>query len=327
MRIAVLGAGAWGSALTIALSRHHEVVLWGRDEALIDALRGTRENVRYLPGRRLPDPVRVTPVIGEAVRAAELILICTPLAALRETAARLRAGAPAKVPVVWGCKGLDGAGRLAHEIVAAQLGGERPAGVLSGPSFADEVAAGLPTALTLALGDLAAARHLSGALTDQRLRLYAGEDVIGVEVAGALKNVLAIAAGISDGLAFGLNARAALITRGLAEIARLGLALGGRRETFMGLAGMGDVILTCTGDLSRNRRVGLALARGEPLADALAGLGHVAEGVPTAGAVRAAAQRFAIDMPICAAVAAVLFDGLAPVAAVERLLARDPTVE
>lgn len=326
MRIAILGAGAWGSALAIALSRHHEVVLWGRDAALIDELRGTRENLRYLPGQRLPDPVRVTPVIDEALRAAELILICTPLAALRETVARLR-GAAANVPVVWGCKGLDGSGRLAHEIVATELGSERPAGVLSGPSFAAEVAAGLPTALTLACGDLAAARRLSAGLTDRRLRLYAGEDVIGVEVAGALKNVLAIAAGISDGLAFGLNARAALITRGLAEIARLGLALGGRRETFMGLAGMGDVILTCTGDLSRNRRVGLALGRGEPLADALAGLGHVAEGVPTAAAVRALAQRFAIDMPICAAVAAVLFEGLAPGAAVERLLRRDPTVE
>ncbi|GAB4170179.1 MAG: NAD(P)H-dependent glycerol-3-phosphate dehydrogenase [Rhodocyclaceae bacterium] len=327
MRIAILGAGAWGSALAIALARHHEIVLWARDAQLACALGREGENRRYLPGYRFPVQVRVTAAMDEALEAVELLLVATPVAGLRETLAQLR-GRALPAGLIWACKGLDSApGAFAHEIVRDELGDRVPGGVLSGPSFAAEVAAGLPAALTLACADLATARRLAGALTDRRLRLYASDDVIGVELAGALKNVLAIASGISDGLGFGLNARAALVTRGLAEIARLGLALGGRRETFMGLAGMGDVILTCTGDLSRNRRVGLALARGEPLPAVLGALGHVAEGVRTARAACELAQRHAIDMPISLAVASVLFEGLAPGLAVERLLARDAKAE
>jgi len=312
---------------TIALARRHEVILWGRDAALVRVLGQDRENRRYLPGHRFPEGVRLTPEIGEALDAVELLLVATPVAALRESLGRLR-GRAAATSLIWACKGLEaGSGAFPHDIVVAEAGSGAPRAVLSGPSFAVEVAAGLPTAVTLACADLAQARRLAAALTDSRLRLYASDDVLGVEVAGALKNVLAIASGICDGMGFGLNARAALITRGLAEIARLGIALGGRRETFMGLAGMGDVILTCTGDLSRNRQVGLALARGQPLAAVLRELGHVAEGVHTARAAALLARTHAIDMPISQAVAAVLFEGLAPGVAVQRLLAREAKAE
>jgi glycerol-3-phosphate dehydrogenase (NAD(P)+) len=327
MRIAVLGAGAWGTALAIAFTRRHEVTLWARDPALAAALRAKGENVRYLPGAALPAALRIEAGFDAAAGGSELNVIATPLAGLRDTLHRLHAVAPS-TPVVWVCKGLEaGSQRLPHQIVAEELGERLPCGALTGPSFAEEVAQGLPTAVTLASAAPDFAEKTAQALHNARLRVYASHDVVGAEVGGAVKNVMAIAAGISDGMGFCLNARAALITRGLAEITRLGLALGGKRETFMGLAGMGDLILTCTGDLSRNRRVGLALAKGLPLERILMDLGHTAEGVSSAREVAALAQRLGIDMPITHAVNGVLYDGVPASAAVELLLGRDPKLE
>lgn len=327
MRIAVLGAGAWGTALAIALARRHQVRLWARDAAQAAAMRATRINARYLPDAALPETLRVEADFAAAAGGSELNLIATPLAGLRETLRRLRAVAPG-TPLLWVCKGLEaGSQRLPHQIVAEELGEGAACGALTGPSFAEEVARGLPTALTLASTDSGFAEKTAQALHDTRLRVYASHDVVGAEVGGAVKNVMAIAAGIADGMGFGLNARAALITRGLAEITRLGLALGGKRETFMGLAGMGDLILTCTGDLSRNRRVGLALAKGQPLERILRELGHTAEGVSSAREVAALAQRLGIDMPITRAVKGILHDGVPASEAVEQLLGRDPKLE
>jgi glycerol-3-phosphate dehydrogenase (NAD(P)+) len=326
-RIAVFGAGAWGTALAQAFSVAHDVCLWGRDAAHIGELRRTRENGRYLPGVRLHEQLAFEDDFAAAARAADLHLVVTPLAGLRDTVRALRHEQPGTA-LLWACKGLEaGSGRLPHEIIDEELGAGSPSGVLTGPSFAAEVARGQPTAITLAAADPDFAHHWVATLHQPRLRIYANTDVVGCEVGGAVKNVMAVAAGVSDGMGFGLNARAALITRGLAEIARLACALGGRSETLMGLAGMGDLILTCTGDLSRNRRVGLALAAGKSLADILRELGHVAEGVPTAREVVALARRHGIEMPICEAVDGLLHHGLGARAAVEALLARDPRQE
>ena len=326
-RIAVFGAGAWGTALAQAFSATHEVCLWGRDRAHLDTVARTRENQRYLPGVRLRESLRVESDFTRAAQTADLHLVVTPLGGLRDTVRQLHRVQPA-TPLLWACKGLEaGSGRLPHEIIAEELGPSSASGVLTGPSFAVEVARGQPTAITLAAEDEAFARHWVASLHQPHLRIYANTDLIGCEIGGAIKNVIAIAAGVSDGMGFGLNARAALITRGLAEIARLAVALGGRGETLMGLAGMGDLILTCTGDLSRNRRVGLELARGSTLDDILRTLGHVAEGVSTAREVVRLAQRSAAEMPICEAVDALLHQGLDARAAVERLLARDPRHE
>ena len=326
-RIAVFGAGAWGTALAQAFSATHEVCLWGRDRAHLDTIAHTRENQRYLPGVRLRESLRVESDFTRAAQTADLHLVVTPLGGLRDTVRQLHRVQPA-TPLLWACKGLEaGSGRLPHEIIAEELGPSSASGVLTGPSFAVEVARGQPTAITLAAEDEGFARHWVATLHQPHLRIYANTDLIGCEIGGAIKNVIAIAAGVSDGMGFGLNARAALITRGLAEIARLAVALGGRGETLMGLAGMGDLILTCTGDLSRNRRVGLELARGSTLDDILRTLGHVAEGVSTAREVVRLAQRSAAEMPICEAVDALLHQGLDARAAVERLLARDPRHE
>lgn len=325
-RIAILGSGAWGTALAISFSGRHAIALWGRETDLQARLRTTRENP-LLPGSRLPDSVDVVDTQAEAFAGADLVLVVTPTAGLRDSLRATARLAP-QLPVIWACKGLEaGSGKLPHDIAAEELGAAHPVAVLTGPSFALEVAAGLPGAVTLAGTDMAFATHWAAQLHHNRLRIYAADDITGAEVSGAVKNVLAIATGISDGMGFGLNARAALITRGLAEITRFGLALGGRRETFSGLAGVGDLILTCTGDLSRNRRVGLALAEGRRLDEILASLGHVAEGVPTAREVAARARQLGVDMPITAAVDAVLHEGVSPREAVERLLARDPKIE
>lgn len=327
MRIAVFGAGAWGTALALAFHGPHSVVLWARNPAQIEAMRRERENRHYLPGVALPDTLALTDDFAAAARGADLHLVVTPLAGLRDTVRRLRQIQP-KTPLVWACKGLEaGSGRLPHEIVAEELGTEAPCGVLTGPSFAAEVARGLPTAITLASRDDAFIERWLPALHQPVLRIYANTDLIGAEIGGAIKNVMAIAAGVCDGLGLGLNARAALITRGLAEIARLAVALGGRPETVMGLAGMGDLILTCTGDLSRNRRVGLALAQGKTLDDILGELGQVAEGVSTAREVAALAARHRVDMPLSEAVDALLHRGLSAEEAVDRLLARNPKHE
>ncbi|MCS7101212.1 MAG: NAD(P)-dependent glycerol-3-phosphate dehydrogenase [Burkholderiaceae bacterium] len=325
MRIAVLGAGAWGTALAVAAAARHEVRLYARDAAQAAQIGARRENVRYLPGVALPASLTVTADLQDAVAGAELLVVATPVSGLRPTLAALRATS-AQVPVVWLCKGLErDGGRLPHQIAHEELGA-RAAGPLSGPSFAQEVAAGLPTALTVA-GEAAFCERVTAAFHGGALRVYSTDDVVGVEVGGAVKNVLAIATGIADALALGHNARAALITRGLAEMVRLGVALGARPETFMGLTGVGDLILTCTGELSRNRQVGLQLGRGAALQEALAALGHVAEGVWTAPAVAARAAALRVDMPITAAVCAVLERRLTPQAALAQLLARDPRRE
>jgi glycerol-3-phosphate dehydrogenase (NAD(P)+) len=271
--------------------------------------------------------VRVESDLAGAVRSAGLLIAAAPLAGLRDALRRLREAGP-DAPLIWVCKGFEpGSGKLPHQVVAEELGEAAVCGVLTGPSFAEEIARGLPAALTLASRDGGFARRAAARLHGGRLRIYANDDLAGAEIAGAVKNVMAIAAGICDGLQFGHNARAALMTRGLAEITRLGVALGGKPATFMGLAGMGDLLLTCTGDLSRNRRVGLALAAGKPLPSILAELGHVAEGVGTAREAAALARSLSIDMPITQAVDAVLHHGESPLAAVEKLLGRDPKVE
>ena len=327
MNISLLGAGAWGTALAIAFGEKHEVTLWSREEDVAVDLKNSRENRKFFPGHKIPDSVLVTTDFSAAVASAALLVIATPIAGLRPTLERLKALA-VTTPLLWVCKGFEAeTGKLPHQVVGEVLGGQHVCGALSGPSFAEEVAAGKPTAVALAANDPAFAREAARQLHTNRLRIYANDDLIGVEVGGAVKNVLAIATGTCDGLGLGLNSRAALMTRGLAEIARLGLALGGQRETFMGLAGMGDLVLTCTGDLSRNRRVGLALAENKSLPQILEELGHVAEGVYTAREVDRLARRHGVEMPICSAVAAVLDGGFSAADAVELLMARDPKEE
>lgn len=317
----MLGAGAWGTALAAALSSRHAVTLWARDAEQAASIARERCNRRYLPEIELPAQLVVS---GQWPEQADLLIAATPVAGLREVTAR----AGRAVPLVWLCKGFEsGTGLLPHQIVAQVLGARAACGALSGPSFALEVARGLPCALTLASANATFARAAAEVLHGGRLRVYYSADLAGVEIGGAVKNVMAIAVGIADGLALGQNARAALITRGLAEITRLGVALGGKSQTFMGLAGAGDLILTATGELSRNRRVGLELARGRPLADILGGLGHVAEGVRSARETLRRAARERVEMPITQAVCAVLEGRLAPQQAVERLLARDAKEE
>ena len=323
-RVAVLGAGAWGTAIASVLAARLDVVLWARDAAQAQTLASSRRNERYLPGFELPQALAVTADLGQAIAGARLLIAATPVAGLRALFEKL----PKASPVVWLCKGFEeDTGLLPHEIAAQTLGEAARCGALSGPSFAEEVARGLPCALTLAARDAGFAREAAALLHGGRMRIYYSADLVGVEIGGAVKNVMAIAAGISDGLGLGLNARAALITRGLAEIARLGAALGGKPETLYGLAGAGDLILTATGDLSRNRRVGLELARGRSLSDILKNLGHVAEGVRSAREVARRAKTKGVDMPVSDAVNAVLEGQLSPAAAVERLLSRDPKQE
>ena len=329
MKIAILGAGAWGTAQAISFAGRHKVALWARDAELAQALAKERVNRRYLPESPLPDAVQPTADFAQAVSGADLVMVATATAGLRDVARQLNSShAPQHVPVLWSCKGLEAGSALPpHRIVATELGDDRPCGALSGPSFALEVALGRPTALTLASTNEAFARNTARALHHAVLRVYYSTDVVGVEIGGAVKNVMAIATGISDGMGLGMNARAALITRGLAEISRLGTKLGGRPETFMGLAGAGDLILTCTGELSRNRRVGLLLAQGHDLERVLAQLGHVSEGVASAKAVQKMAREAGVDMPITEAVCAVLFGGLSPEKALQLLLSRDPKSE
>jgi len=329
MRIAVLGAGAWGTALARHAAGRHGVTLWARDPVVVDAIRRDGRNPRYLPGVSLPG-VAATASMEEALQGADLAVVATSVAGLRPVVEALPAAwaAPAGPPaLVWLCKGLEaGTALLPHEVVGQAWPGIE-GGALSGPSFAQEVAAGLPVAVTVASAHVGVARAAIDAFHHGAARIYRSTDLVGVEVAGALKNIIAIATGIADGLGLGMNARAALLTRGLAEIGRFGAALGARPETFMGLAGVGDLVLTCTGDLSRNRRVGLRLAAGEGLAPVLESLGHVAEGVASCPAVRASARRLGVDLPIIEAVGTVLFEGRAPRDAVAALLAREPKAE
>ena len=327
MRLAVLGAGAWGTALAIAFSARHAVTLWARRAEVRSVLRDDRENRRFLPGHRFPDALLIGDDFERAAADADLLLVATPISGLRATVARLRDAGVVK-PLLWACKGLEAeTAKLPHQIVAEELGAQALCGALSGPSFAEEVARGLPAAVTLAANDAEFGHRTARALHSPHFRIYANDDLPGVEVGGGVKNIMAIATGVCDGLGLGLNARAALITRGLAEIARFGAALGGHPQTFMGLAGMGDLILTCTGDLSRNRRVGLALAAGKTLPQILGDLGHVAEGVSTAREVARLSTQMGIDMPITHAVDAILYRNEPAAVAVEHLLSRDPKIE
>jgi glycerol-3-phosphate dehydrogenase (NAD(P)+) len=326
MHIAVLGAGAWGTALSIAFASRHHIALWARDAAHLADMRATRRNERYLPGVDLPPTVAIEDDLANALREADLALIATSTSGLAQTAERLYA--IRELPLVWVCKGFDKTtGKLPHETMAARAPAGAPYGALSGPSFALEVARGLPAALTLAMNDFTFARQLAAQLNGGSIRVYSNADLVGVELGGALKNVMAIAAGLCDGMQLGMNARAALITRGLAEMTRLGIAMGGKAETFMGLTGLGDLILTATGDLSRNRTVGIHLAQGKSLEATLAALGHVAEGVNSAQTALALARQHGADMPITAAVCAVLFEGADPKETVKRLLARETKAE
>lgn len=326
MKLAILGAGAWGTAFALAQRERHRIALWTWQRPHADAMRGTREN-EFLRGHRLPDDIAIEHDMGAALAGADLAVIATPTAALRGTLQSL-AAAGATPPVIWLCKGFEPVTSLfPHQVAAAVLPAGVPRGALSGPSFAEEIARGLPAAVTLASGDRAFAEATARELHGPRLRVYSSDDLPGVEVGGGVKNVMAIAAGVCDGLGFGLSARAALMTRGLAEMGRLGVKLGGRTETFLGLSGAGDLILTCTGDLSRNRRVGLALARGEPLAQILTDLGHVAEGVGTAREARRLAATHGVDMPITEAVCRLLDGEIGAREAADALLRRDPKSE
>ena len=335
MKIIVLGAGAWGTALAVNAAAAHHVTLWARDAPQIDVVASDRVNARYLPGIALPAALRLAGGQGQlatALSGQDLIVIAAPMSGLRQM---LQALAFSSTPVAWLCKGFEAPqkddiapsfGLLAHEI-RAQVAPNLIAGVLSGPSFAQEVARGQPTALVAASEHAAVRDALVSGFHSGTLRVYASDDMVGVEVGGAVKNVLAIATGLCDGLGLGLNARAALITRGLAEMTRLGVALGARAETFTGLSGLGDLVLTATGDLSRNRRVGLALAEGKTLAEAVAALGHVAEGVYCARTVVQRAAGLGIEMPISHAVVALLDGKITPPQAVAALMGRDPTAE
>ncbi|GJL71700.1 MAG: glycerol-3-phosphate dehydrogenase [NAD(P)+] [Nitrosomonas sp.] len=327
MNIAILGAGAWGTALAINLSSRHQVTLWTKDPHHLAALTAQRNNQQFLPGFFLPESIRLTSALDVALGAAEFALIVVPVAGLRETLRSVVATGLA-IPILWGCKGFESqAAKLPHQIVQEEYGSAVPSGVLSGPSFAQEVAQGLPTALTLASHDEEFSQKIALQLHSTRLRVYSSKDVIGVEVGGAIKNVISIAAGISDGMGFGYNARAALLTRGLMEITRLGVKLGGCLETFMGLSGVGDMILTCTGDLSRNRRVGLMLADGQSLSEILRQLGHVAEGVYAAAAAQSLSRELGVEMPITQAICGILYERVPARDAVEILLNRDPKIE
>ncbi|MDD2776013.1 MAG: NAD(P)-dependent glycerol-3-phosphate dehydrogenase [Gallionella sp.] len=332
MRIAVMGAGAWGTALAISFAARHQVTLWARDEQQIAVMRSTCRNHRYLPDITLPAHLALTANLTVALNEVELIVLAVPVSGLRPALQQLlqvTSGLEnASFGVVWLCKGFEAeSALLPHQIIAEILPTTIPCGVLSGPSFAQEVARGLPTAVTLASTDQDFAQRTAHELHFSRLRVYASQDVIGVEVGGAVKNVMAIAAGICDGMGLGYNARAALIARGLSEINRLGMRLGGQPETLSGLSGAGDLILTCTGDLSRNRQVGLLLAQQHGLADILDKLGHVAEGVYTVRAVHHLAQKLNVSMPICAAVYRILYENIPTSDVVDELLNRSPNWE
>ncbi len=340
VRLAVLGAGSWGTALAALACVRSDVLIWARDATPVHDINQRQTNPRYLPGIALPPALRATDDLGKALdhvlqapaAADRLLVLGVPMAALADVCRRLAACLPehsAPLHLLWTCKGISAdTQQWPHQIVADALP-DKPwlhTGVLSGPSFAREVAQGLPVALTVASMQADTGRVAQAAFHGTQARIYTTHDIMGVEVGGALKNVIAIACGISDGLDLGANARAALITRGLAEIQRLGVALGGQADTFIGLTGLGDLVLTATGDLSRNRRVGLAIGRGQSLDAILAG-GMTAEGVRCARAALALGRQHGLDLPITDVVCQVLFQGLSPRRAVAALLARDPRPE
>lgn len=327
--LAVLGAGSWGTALARLLAQNgHSVSLWGHDPQHMADLARDRRNSRYLPQAGFPENLAVTDRLEQAVGDCDAVLIAVPSKAFRDIAQAMAGHLQGSPKIAWATKGLESqSGKMLHEVVAEIYGLSTPAAVLSGPTFAGEVAAGQPTAITVASNNEGFAREMAGLLHNTQFRAYTTDDLIGVELGGATKNVLAIAAGVADGLGFGANARAALITRGLAEMMRLGLALGGRPETLMGLAGVGDLILTCTDNQSRNRRFGLGLGKGQAWDEVVAGIGQEIEGVVTAEIVLHLAKRHGVDMPITEQTYKVLYEGLAPGEAVRNLLLREPKPE
>jgi glycerol-3-phosphate dehydrogenase (NAD(P)+) len=327
--IAILGAGSWGTALAILAARNGcQTLLWGHDPEHMLALATDRQNIRYLPNLHFPDNLQVTSELSDVATFSNLILICVPSHAFKKTLISLKPYSSSNIQIAWASKGFNpDDGCLLHEIVAEIFTEQTPAAILSGPTFAREVAANLPTALTIASAQPDFAKQLSTILHGGLFRIYTSSDVIGVEVGGAIKNVLAIAAGIADGLGFGANTRAALITRGLNEIIRLGVVLGGKQETFMGLAGLGDLILTCTDNQSRNRRFGLALGLGKNRNDAIQEIGQEIEGISAARETFLLAKKYGIEMPITEQTYKVLYEDLAPLTAVQNLLSREQKAE
>ncbi|HET8818920.1 MAG TPA: NAD(P)H-dependent glycerol-3-phosphate dehydrogenase [Xanthomonadaceae bacterium] len=324
-RLAVLGAGSWGTALAALTARHgHPTTLWGRDAATTAAIDTRHENPRYLPGIPLPDTLRATDDLRAALDGATLVLVAVPSHAFAETLRVMAPHRPADAGVAWATKGFEpGSGRFLHEVAREFLGPDVPLAVVTGPSFAREVAAGLPTALTVHADPPAFGKVVADVLHGPAFRAYTGDDMLGAELGGAMKNVLAVATGVADGMSLGLNARAGLITRGLNEMLRLNHAIGGQAETLMGLAGLGDLVLTCTGDLSRNRRLGLALGRGQSLDDAVREIGQVVESVQTADEVMRLAGRHGVELPIASGVHAALHGRITPAEGLRQLLARE----
>jgi glycerol-3-phosphate dehydrogenase (NAD(P)+) len=327
--VAVIGAGSWGTALALLLARNgHQTLLWGHEPEHIAALSKDRCNQRFLPGILFPDNLLASPDLDVVVKSCRILLIVVPSHAFRDLLPKLKGFLQGQHKIAWATKGLEcRSGKMLHEVVAEILGPDTPAAVLSGPTFAGEVAANQPTAITVASKTQAFANEMAGLLRNTHFRAYTTEDIIGVQLGGATKNVLAIAAGVADGLGFGANARAALITRGLAEMMRLGLTLGGRPETLMGLAGVGDLILTSTDNQSRNRRFGLGLGKGQTREEVAARIGQEIEGVVTAGIIHRLAKTHRVDMPITEQVYLILNEGLAPLEAVRNLLLREPKQE
>ena len=329
LKVAVIGAGSWGTALAALMARHgHSVVLWGRDARAADTIDRLHENPRYLPGIALPETLRATSDLAASLRGVDLVLVVVPSHAFTETLHLLAPLRPDGAGVAWATKGFEpGSGRFLHEVAEDILGPQVPLAVVTGPSFAKEVTLGLPTAVTVHGQDPEFAQRVADVLHGPAFRAYTGDDMVGAELGGAMKNVLAVATGVADGMQLGLNARAGLITRGLNEMLRLSAAIGAKPETVMGLAGLGDLVLTCTGDLSRNRRLGLALGRGQSLADAVREIGQVVESVQTADEVLRQAARHGIDLPISSAVREVLHGELTPAAGLQQLLAREQKPE
>jgi len=325
VRVAVLGAGSWGTALASLIARHgHPTILWGRDAAVAEAIDQRHENPRYLPGIPLPDALRATTDLAAAVYGADLVLVVVPSHAFTETLHALAPLRPAHAGVAWAAKGFEpGSGRFLHEVAGDVLGGDVPLAVVTGPSFAKEVTLGLPTAVTVQGEDADFVQQVADVLHGPGFRAYTGSDMRGAELGGAMKNVLAVATGVADGMELGLNARTGLITRGLNEMLRLNAAIGGRPETLMGLAGLGDLVLTCTGDLSRNRRLGLALGRGKSVAEAVREIGQVVESVQTADEVMRLAERYGLELPISSNVRDVLHGDITPAEGLARLMARE----
>ena len=329
MKVAVLGAGSWGTALAALLARNgHRTKVWGRNAAQVDAINTLRENTRYLPGIVLPANLQASTDLAATVCDADFILVVTPSHAFTETVQALAPHRKAGVGVSWATKGFEpGSGRFLHEVAADILGADVALAVVTGPSFAKEVTQGLPTAVTVHSEDAEFAQTVAEALHGPTFRAYTGSDMLGAELGGAMKNVLAVATGVADGMNLGLNARAGLITRGLNEMLRLNHALGGRAETLMGLAGLGDLVLTCTGDLSRNRRLGLALGKGQSIREAVASIGQVVESIQTCDEVMRLAERFGIDLPISALVRRVLHEEITPQEGLKLLLSREQKPE